>query len=230
MSLELVPTVVGEVVGEVLDPGTAAYWYPTLSLKLREGVQWVVEFGRSLAEAKAALNYGEWLPLLERIELGNKTALRFMTIGSHQVLSNGAHVHHLPPSWGTLYELSKAEPKALEAAIESGEVNPSTTRAEAVKVVKGDTDTKPGSKGRPKPEEKKLGLVATFVREDGTIPAMTVEDVIRHSTTGEQSASMLRRGIITRFGSMAAFNKLAKAADDKQAVLDNRVSVALLGR
>jgi hypothetical protein len=32
-----------------------------------------------------------------------------MAVAEHPVLSNSAHVQNLPPSWGTLYELTKAE-------------------------------------------------------------------------------------------------------------------------
>jgi hypothetical protein len=34
------------------------------------------------------------------------------------------HAHHLPPSWDSLYELSRLDEETLTAAIEDGTVNP----------------------------------------------------------------------------------------------------------
>ena len=36
-----------------------------------------------------------------------QTARKLMAVANHPVLSNHAHVRVLPPSWGTLYELTK---------------------------------------------------------------------------------------------------------------------------
>jgi len=45
-----------------------------------------------------------------------------MEIARHPVISNTKHVSHLPPSWGTLYQLTRVEPKLLQAAIKDGRV------------------------------------------------------------------------------------------------------------
>ena len=61
---------------------------------------------------------------------GQKTAIRLMAIANHPQLSNGAHVHHLPPSWGTLYELTKLPEPILKSAIADGLITPELQRSE----------------------------------------------------------------------------------------------------
>ncbi len=56
-----------------------------------------------------------------------------MDIAEHPALSNRAHVHVLPASWGTLYELTKLPPETLEAKIEEGAITPKTERKAAVR-------------------------------------------------------------------------------------------------
>jgi hypothetical protein len=45
--------------------------------------------------------------------------IRPVTAADHR-LTNGAHAHHLPPSWMTLYELTKMPDDVFEAKIVDG--------------------------------------------------------------------------------------------------------------
>jgi hypothetical protein len=45
----------------------------------------------------------------------------------------------LPTSWGTLYELSKATPKLLEAKIQDGTITPRLERSQVARLVFGKT-------------------------------------------------------------------------------------------
>jgi hypothetical protein len=60
------------------------------------------------------------------INVSDESFLHFLA--GHPVISNAEHVRHLPPSWGTLYQLTKVEPAVLKAAIKDGRVNPKMER------------------------------------------------------------------------------------------------------
>lgn len=48
------------------------------------------------------------------------TARRLMAVARDERLANRAHAHVLPPSWFTLYELTKLDDDAFARAIEQG--------------------------------------------------------------------------------------------------------------
>jgi hypothetical protein len=55
-------------------------------------------------------------------------ARRLMMIAAHPVISNRAHVHVLPPAWGTLYELTKTDTTKLKNALKDGIISPDMKR------------------------------------------------------------------------------------------------------
>jgi hypothetical protein len=70
------------------------------------------------------LPFGEFEAMVrDDLRLDPATARRLMIIAGNPVIANRAHAHALPPSWFTLYELTKVEPKVLQAAIKDGRVN-----------------------------------------------------------------------------------------------------------
>jgi N6-adenosine-specific RNA methylase IME4 len=55
-----------------------------------------------------------------------------MAIGADKRIANGAHVQHLPPHWGTLYELTKLTDQQFEAKLASGLIHPELERRDVV--------------------------------------------------------------------------------------------------
>jgi hypothetical protein len=51
-----------------------------------------------------------------------------MAISKDDRLTNAAHVSLLPPSWGTLYEISKLDDASFAAKIADGTINPEAQR------------------------------------------------------------------------------------------------------
>jgi len=72
-----------------------------------------------------------------------------MAIAKHPVLSKSAHGPTLPPSWRSLYELTKVEPKRLTAAFKDGEITPDMSR-------KALTDLLPPAPKRPRARQPSL--------------------------------------------------------------------------
>lgn len=74
---------------------------------------------RHLAEAKASLPHGEWLPWIEReLPVTPRTVNRLMGIADHEGLANETHGSHLPSSWRTLSELAQLDVPQLDGVAE----------------------------------------------------------------------------------------------------------------
>jgi hypothetical protein len=64
---------------------------------------------------------GEWLAMIASdLPFKARTAQRLMAVARNRELVNAAHASHLPPSWMTLYELTKLPEPELHAAIADG--------------------------------------------------------------------------------------------------------------
>ena len=87
-------------------------------------VENLVAIGQHLREAKEELDHGEFGPMLKRIKFSEGTARKYRAISAHPVISNRSNWNALPPSWTTLYELTKLPLDVLEARIADGTVTP----------------------------------------------------------------------------------------------------------
>jgi hypothetical protein len=91
-------------------------------------VENIVAIGQYLREAKEELDHGEFGPMLERIGFSEGTARKYMAIAAHPAISNRSNWNALPPSWTTLYELTKSPPDVIEARIAAAR-SPLSSRA-----------------------------------------------------------------------------------------------------
>jgi N6-adenosine-specific RNA methylase IME4 len=104
--------------------------------KTREGV---IEVGRLLTEAKEGLEHGEFEAMVSNdLPFAPNTAQIFMKIARDPRLSNPQHVELLPPSWGTLYELSKLDDGTFDHAITKGLIRPDMERKDAERLRTGE--------------------------------------------------------------------------------------------
>jgi len=130
--VEGVVMIIDNATGEIIQNKDRAYYASTINGLVSGMVEAIIETGRLLIEAKDRLDHGEFIPMIEEdLPFERTTAFRFMSIAENRILANVAHGQHLPPSWRTLYELTKLPAPALREKIESGEINPNTTRKEA---------------------------------------------------------------------------------------------------
>jgi len=114
----------------------AQAWADRVTEHLQKGVEAILAAGRAMLDAKAELEHGEWERMFQDhpnavarpIPMSHNSGTVYMKIASHPILSKGDHGHLLPPSWRTLYELTKVPEKRLERAIERGLVTPDLER------------------------------------------------------------------------------------------------------
>lgn len=104
-------------------------WARRISDAWQSSLDGIFEVGRLLAQAKAELPHGAFERMVESdLPFAASTARRLMIVAADARLTNRAHVHALPPSWGTLYELTKLPDDAFGEAIERGIIRPDMQR------------------------------------------------------------------------------------------------------
>jgi hypothetical protein len=94
----------------------------------------IIERGRVLIQAKDELPHGSFESMVKRhFDLDH--ARRLMRITRHPILSNQAHALVLPPSWMTLYELTKLPEDVLLAKLKDGTINPKIERKDVTAIL-----------------------------------------------------------------------------------------------
>ncbi len=116
---------------------TVEAWGARIAESYGRGVQAVVETGRLLLAAKAAVVHGQWMPLVEGLPFSIHTAERMMRIADHPQLSNSAHAQSLPTSITTLDCLSRLDAAAFDEAREAGVISPDLERRTAQRLARG---------------------------------------------------------------------------------------------
>lgn len=102
----------------------------------QKGVGSIIETGQALIAAKSELEHGSFEAMVQmQLPFGPRTARRLMAIAEHPVLSNRTHASVLPPSWMTLYELTKVPSGILTARIEDRTINPKIERKQIAEIL-----------------------------------------------------------------------------------------------
>jgi hypothetical protein len=109
-----------------------------ISERWQKSIEGIIETGRELIEQKRDTDHGEWIKIFEDNKpFSRETAHKLIAIAEHPVLSNVAHVQHLPQPWSTLYELSQMPEQLLLRLIQESKVHPELKRSE-VRTLKSD--------------------------------------------------------------------------------------------
>jgi hypothetical protein len=104
-------------------------WAEKIYAAFSRTVASVIETGRLLNEAKENLSHGSFETMVElSLPFTPRTGQMFMAIAKHPVLSKAKHASLLPPSWGTLYQITRLPLRLVEECIEDGRINPKTER------------------------------------------------------------------------------------------------------
>ena len=113
----------------------ASAWSARIAACWQASVHAILEVGRLLVAAKDALPHGAFEAMIEAdLPFSNSTARRLMAVANDVRLTDRAHVHALPPSWGTLYELTKLTDEQFAAARTGGIIRPDMMRRDLEKV------------------------------------------------------------------------------------------------
>ena len=105
-------------------PAAAGEWPKKISRAWHRQLTAIFTTGRLLIEAKAALPHGSFISMIEaELPFKARTAQMLMVIASDQRLLDANHGSHLPPSWRTLFELTKVSDEAFAAGIADGTIH-----------------------------------------------------------------------------------------------------------
>ena len=119
------------------EPQTCADFAQRINAAWRKGFEAVIETGRLIAAAKAKVEPGEFLAMVENdLPFTARTAQRLMAIAADKRITDATHVSHLPPHWGTLYELTKLDDDQFQARITDGTIRPEMERRDISTAIK----------------------------------------------------------------------------------------------
>jgi N6-adenosine-specific RNA methylase IME4 len=128
------------------------FWAKAIRNKWQESVECIIEVGRLLEQAKDALPYGQFQKMVEGgLPFGPRSARMLMAIARNPTLAERKFVSALPPSWGTLYEMSRLPEPDLERALTKGTLGPETRRRDVVQLrdqLRHEAQTKAGARTR----------------------------------------------------------------------------------
>ncbi len=153
---------VGALVGT--KPSTRPeYWISRISGVWQQSVKAIIETGHLLTMAKTQLPHGKFGTMIESdLPFGARTAQMLMAIALDPRLQKRNTVSHLPPSWGSLYELTKLDDREFDRRLKDGTICPDMDRADISTITKKiNRDTREsdlGAKQYAMPE-KKYGVI-----------------------------------------------------------------------
>lgn len=163
------------MIGALAKAPRAEQWANQICAQLSKSAEAIIATGRLLVKAKADLPHGEWGRMFEDklVPFSQNTAGQLMKIAEHPKLSNSVHAQNLPPSWTTLYELTKVPDKALDNAFRDGLITPSMERKEVKALM-------PVS--RPEPAQSETTRADGDDSEPEPEPAVPAPDYTGHQT------------------------------------------------
>jgi hypothetical protein len=97
----------------------------------QKSIEAFIETGRRLIDARKELAHGEFLAMIKNdLPFGEDTAERLIKIARDPRLSNSAHGRILPPSWRTLFELTKLNDEQFDRLVAAGVIRADMQRWE----------------------------------------------------------------------------------------------------
>jgi hypothetical protein len=154
---------------------SAKDWSSAITTAWQRSVVSIIEAGRLLIAAKAALPHGDWGDMIKsKLPFKQSTVNKLMAIARHPLLTKSELIPKLPASWGVLHELSLLPASNLKAALKQGIINPRVERRE-VRALRPDINLKraEGKKnGRERhiapdwqalSEDKRLNVICTII-------------------------------------------------------------------
>lgn len=129
-------------------------------------VQDIVEIGKLIKQAKVALG-ASYKQLEQRLPFSASEAGNFVRISEHPVLSDSVCWEKLPKSLNTLYYLSQLDDTQVREGIDSGEITPALTVAQAKALAKPQAREHSGTKVLSADEENDyIDVVVSIRRKD----------------------------------------------------------------
>src|SRR5262245_19788941 len=161
---------------------TEAEWVEIITADLGRAVESIIAAGTHLRQAKHQLPHGSFGPMCERLGLSDRTAQRLMAIAEDERLTKPTHVSLLPPSWGTLYLLTRLDDPTFNRLIEDGTIRPDMERKD-IEQFKRNRSANPNRQMPPQPK-----LEAWAQPDSGKPPVEAMEAKAKANAEAEAKA------------------------------------------
>lgn len=141
----------GRAVAIAEDQKTWRTYANQISASWQKGVENILDVGALLIDAKRDLKHGVFQVMVQtKLPFNASTARKLMIVARHPIIAKRSHANVLPPSWNTLYELTKVPEPRLLTAIGEEIVNPKMQRKDVKALL--DVVPKAKKKAAPPPE------------------------------------------------------------------------------
>ncbi len=112
-------------------------WAVEIRTAWQKTVEGIFEVGRLLIEAKEEISHGLFEEMIrEDLPFSPRAARMLMSIPKNDNLVNRKHASVLPPSWDTLYELSKQDDGTFSLMLDKGVIHPEMKRGDVKNFLK----------------------------------------------------------------------------------------------
>jgi N6-adenosine-specific RNA methylase IME4 len=140
-----------------------AHWAAEIIRAWQSSLHGIFDTGNALIEAKTSLPHGEFEAMVRTdLPFGLRTAQMLMKVADDRRLTNTKHVSLLPPSWGTLYQLTKLDDDEFAVRLADGTIHPEMERKDIANILKRESrqrrEAELGAKLRALPD-KRYGVI-----------------------------------------------------------------------
>jgi N6-adenosine-specific RNA methylase IME4 len=116
---------------------TTKDYVQAITASWRESAKAIIEVGKLLLRAKEELEHGKFTAMItDRLPFGPRTAQMLMAIAADERLADPKRLSCLPPSWGTMYQLTRLDDAQFERGIAEGVIRPDMERNHVATLVK----------------------------------------------------------------------------------------------
>jgi hypothetical protein len=152
------------------EPNTISGWAAAIKQTWACGPANILELARLIAQARKALQYGEWSQLwrANRLPFSKRKGEMLRAIGTNLNKLDVQNSAHLPTAWNTLYYLARLGLSTVEQLIRKGRIHPGSSLKEAKALVAEFRIGKPHKNSRPAVIIR-LNRFSAFIR--ATLPA-----------------------------------------------------------
>ena len=113
------------------------YWKLQIKTAWKEATEAFLQVGNLLIQSKESLEHGEFLEMIENdLPFSPRTSQMLMVIANDKRLTNTNYSSFLPPSWRTLYELTKLDDVSFKKSVKDGNIHSDMFQKEAIRLRK----------------------------------------------------------------------------------------------
>ena len=122
---------------KILPKSSRHYWKSEIKFAWNKATEAFLQVGNLLSQSKESLEHGDFLKMIENdLPFSPRTSQMLMVIANDKRLTNTNYSSYLPPSWRTLYELTKLDDVSFKKSVKDGNIHSDMFQKEAIRLRK----------------------------------------------------------------------------------------------